>query len=95
MAKKKISPPLYNISTGEHLDPAKDLQAPIPTDSPLADQAFTVVAKEDLRAEQEKSNKLSLDEAMQRDYGDLMREPSLLGVLFAILKELVRMRVEK
>ena len=76
MAKKKIPTPLYDIVTGEPLDPAKD------------QQAFTVVAKEE-------TNKLSLDEAMQRDYGDLMREPSLLGVQMSILKELVRMRLEK
>jgi len=95
MAKKKIPTPLYDIVTSEPLDPAKDQQAPIPTDSDLAHQAFTVVAKEDLRVEQDKINKLSLDEAMQRDYGDLMREPSLLGVQMSILKELVRMRLEK
>lgn len=35
---------------------------------------------------------VTVEDVLWNEYGDVMREPSLLGVQMAILKELIRMR---
>lgn len=95
MAKKKILTPLYDIMTGEPLDPDKDRQAPIPPDSGPARQEATVVDKEDLRAEQEKASKQDPLDYIMDNYGEALKNRDVPGLLCGLIKEIVLLRMSK
>ncbi len=96
MAKKKISPPLYNITTGEPLDPAKDLQAPIPADSDLAHQEATPVpdgpASVEDRTQADKQDPLNY---IMENYGEALKNRDVPGLLCGLIKEIVLLRMAK
>lgn len=95
MAKKRIVTPFYDVMTGEQLDLSKDQQAPIPADSGLDHQAFTVVDKEDLRAEQDKANKQDPLEYIMENYGEALKNRDVPGLLCGLIKEIVLLRMSK